>query len=195
MSILPAIIVMVGLSAAPVALAQGCCGGGTGAAQAGCSMGSTCATAGHVGHPGMQMAAEASPNAMAIKVFADPVQAVYDNYITVQGALAEDSLRGVSTAATAMSKAIQHDSSRALPPKIAQQAEALAKASNLASAREAFKHLSDSLIAHLASQKVPAGTYRVAYCPMAKASWIQTSKTVLNPYMGTSMAHCGEFKT
>jgi hypothetical protein len=30
---------------------------------------------------------------------------------------------------------------------------------------------------------------------MAKASWLQTSKTIVNPYMGTSMVHCGPIKT
>ena len=158
-------------------------------------MGAMSATAGHEGHAGMQMTADANPNSTAIKVFAEPVQAVYDNYINVQGALAKDSLEGISKAATAMAKNIQVDTSKALSPKVAQQAEALSKAKDLASARDAFKNLSDSLIQHLGSQKVDAGVYHVAYCPMAKASWIQTSKTVINPYMGTSMVHCGQLKT
>jgi hypothetical protein len=75
-----------------------------------------------------------------------PVQSVYDNYITVQGALAQDSLKGVSTAATAKAKAIQGDSMKMLSPEVAQQAEALARAKDLATARDAFKPLSDSLI-------------------------------------------------
>lgn len=195
MRIIPIIISMFGLAAAPVGFAQGCCGGATGTAQAGCGMGAMSAATGHEGHAGMQMTAETSPNATAIKVFAQPVQAVYDNYITVQGVLAKDSLEGVSKAATAMAKSIQGDSAKALSSKVAQQAEALSKAKDLASARDAFKNLSDSLIQHLSSQKAAAGVYHVAYCPMAKASWIQTSKTVLNPYMGSSMLHCGQLKT
>ncbi len=143
----------------------------------------------------MQGMATADANPGAIKVFAEPVQAVYDNYITIQGALAKDSLEGISAATAAMSNAIQGDSKKALSPKVAQQVSALGKAKDLASARAAFKQLSDSLIQHLASQKVPAGIYHVAYCPMANASWIQTGKTVLNPYMGLSMPHCGQLKT
>jgi hypothetical protein len=158
-------------------------------------MGGMSATGGHEGHAGMQGAAAADSNPSAAKLFTEPVQAVYDNYITVQGALAKDSLKGVSTAAAAMSKAIQGDSTKALSTKVAHQVEALSKAKDLASARDAFKNLSDSLIEHLASQKIPAGIYHVAYCPMAKASWLQTSKTVLNPYMGPSMVHCGQLKT
>jgi len=30
---------------------------------------------------------------------------------------------------------------------------------------------------------------------MAKASWLQTGKTILNPYMGASMLHCGKIKS
>ena len=152
------------------------------------------ATTGHEGHAGMQEATK-DQALTPRKVFMEPVQSVYDNYIAVQGALAQDSLKGVSTAATAMVKAIQADSMKMLSPKLAQQAEALAKAKDLPTTRDAFKSLSESLISYLKEQKVPAGAYYVAYCPMAKASWLQTSKTILNPYMGTSMVHCGQIKT
>jgi hypothetical protein len=158
----------------------------------GCGMGQT---AGAGGHGVMQAAAASKQDSSPRKVFMAPVQSVYDNYIMVQGALAQDSLKGVSTAATAMTKAIQGDSMKMLSPKVAQQAEALAQAQDLATARDAFKSLSDSLIQYLKDQKVPAGSYYVAYCPMAKASWLQTGKTVLNPYMGASMPHCGQIKS
>jgi Protein of unknown function (DUF3347) len=158
-------------------------------------MGQTSGAGGHETHGGMQAAAASNQDSTARKVFMAPVQSVYDNYITVQGALAQDSLRGVSAAATAMAKAIQGDSMKMLPPKVAQQAEALAQARDLATARDAFKSLSESLIEYLKAQKVPTGSYYVAYCPMAKASWLQTGKTILNPYMGTSMVHCGQIES
>lgn len=158
----------------------------------GCSIGQT---AGHEGHGRMQAATASNQDSTPRKVFMAPVQSVYDNYITVQGALAQDSLKRVSTAATAMAKAIQADSMKRLSPKVAQQAEALAQAKDLPTARDAFKSLSDSLIQHLKEQKVPAGSYYVAYCPMAKASWLQTGKTILNPYMGTSTVHCGQIES
>jgi len=157
-------------------------------------MGGSEAVAGHAGCAGMEADSAKTANSTTQKVFREPVQAVYENYITVQGALAQDSLKGVSTAAAAMAKAIQGDSTKMLSPKVAQQVESLAKAKDLATARDAFKSLSDSLIQILAEQKAPAGTYFVAYCPMAKASWLQTSKIIVNPYMGTSMIHCGQIK-
>ena len=189
-----AITAILGLAAAPTALAQGCCSGQS-SVQVGCSMGSTAASGGHDSHACTQASAANNQPSASLKVFMEPAQSVYDNYITVQGALVQDSLKGVSTAATAMAKAIQGDSMKMLPPKLAQQAEALAKAKDLATARDAFKSLSDSLISHLKEQKVSGGSYFIVYCPMAKASWLQTSKTILNPYMGTSLVHCGQIKT
>ena len=161
----------------------------------GCSMAQTAGTGGHEADGGMQAARPGNQDSTSRKVFMAPVQSVYDNYITVQGALAQDSLKGVSAAATAMAEAIKADSMKMLTPKVAQQAEALAQAKDLATARDAFKSLSDSLIQYLKAQKVPAGSYYVAYCPMAKASWLQTGKTILNPYTGASMAHCGQIKS
>ena len=161
----------------------------------GCSVAQTAGAGGHEADGGMQAAGASDLDSTSRKAFMAPVQSVYDNYITVQGALAQDSLKGVSAAATAMAKAIQADSMRMLSPKVAQQAEALAQARDLVTARNAFKSLSDSLIQYLKAQNVPPGSYYVVYCPMAKASWLQTGKTILNPYMGASMAHCGQIRS
>ena len=158
----------------------------------GCSMGGMGGAAGHAGHGTSGAAAESA----AVKpVFKPPVQSVFDNYLKVQGALVQDSLEGVSGAGTAMAEAIKDDAKHALPAKVAEQAEALGKVKDLEAARAAFKSLSDSLIDFVKGQKAAAGTYRVAYCPMAKASWLQTGKTVMNPYMGKSMPHCGQLKS
>jgi Cu(I)/Ag(I) efflux system membrane fusion protein len=128
-------------------------------------------------------------------VFMQPVQSVYDGYIKVHAALAQDSLEGVSTVAAAIAKAVQGDSMKMLPPKVGQQAEVLAKAKDLEAARAAFKPLSESLIQYLKTQKIPPGHYYEVYCSMAKASWLQPDKTIMNPYMGKAMIHCGQIKT
>ena len=158
----------------------------------GCNMGGTATAGGHEGHGAGGVAAD---NAAVKPVFSGPVQSVFDDYIKVQGTLAQDSLEGVSGAGSAMAKAIQGDATQTLSPKVAQQAEALAKAKDLEAARAAFKSLSDSLIQFVKGQKAAAGTYHVAYCPMARASWLQTGTTVVNPYMGKGMIHCGQIKS
>jgi hypothetical protein len=194
--LIPVIVAAFGLVSSPALLAQGCCSGGAAAMKEGCSMGGIAGATGTAGHDHSAGQAATNSQTSAPKdVFAQPVQAVFDSYITVQGALAQDSLKGASTAATAMAKAIQGDSNKALSPKVAQQTQALANAKDLATARDAFKSLSDSLIQYLKDQKVPAGSYYVAYCPMAKASWLQTDKTIMNPYMGKGMIHCGQVKS
>jgi hypothetical protein len=155
-------------------------------------MGGTADAAAHAGHGAAATSAATAP---AKPVFAEPAQSVFDNYLKVQAALVQDSLEGLSAAGPAIAKAIQADSQQALSAKVAQQAEALGKTKDLDAARAAFKSLSDSLIEFVKTQKAATGTYHVAYCPMAKASWLQTGTTIMNPYMGKSMAHCGQIKS
>lgn len=185
---------IIGLSAGPSAWAQGCCQQAA-STPAGCSMGSAMKSGGCEGHSGTQASTTSKQQSTSRKVFMEPVQAVFDNYIKVQGALAQDSLDGVASFAVAMGKAIEADSMKMLSPKVAQQVESLAKAKDLESARAALKPLSESLIQVVKDQKVGPGAYYVAYCPMAKASWLQTDTTIINPYMGRSMVHCGQIKT
>jgi hypothetical protein len=122
-----------------------------------------------------------------------PVKSVYDHYLRIQTALANDSLKGVPEDATAIAKAVQGDSMKMLPETVAKQAEVLAKASDLKAARAAFKSLSDSLIKYLADHHAK-DAYVEVYCPMAKASWLQANKNVNNPYLGQEMPTCGEIK-
>ena len=191
MKLVTVMVAALGLPAAPALLGQGCCGGG-GSMKQGCSMAGSAEAGGHAGHGAGGSAAESA----AVKpVFSQPVQSVFDNYIKVQAALVQDSLEGVAAASSAMAKAIQGDATRTLSPAVAQQSEALAKARDLEAARAAFKPLSESLIEFVKGQKAAAGTYHVAYCPMAKASWLQTGNAIMNPYMGKAMVHCGQLKT
>ena len=193
MKLVTVVVATVALAWSPALLAQGCCGGG-GAMKEGCSMGSMGGAAGAGGHEG-HGGSVAAESAAVKPVFRQPVQSVFDNYIKVQGVLVQDSLAGVGSAGTAMAKAVKGDSKHALPAKVAEQAEALGKVKDLEAARAAFKSLSESLIEFVKGQKAAAGTYHVAYCPMAKASWLQTGKTIMNPYMGKAMVHCGQLKT
>jgi hypothetical protein len=122
-----------------------------------------------------------------------PVKSVYNHYLKIQNDLANDSLKGVPEEADAIAKAVQGDSMKMLPETVAKQAEVLAKASDLKSARGAFKPLSDSLIKYLAAHHAK-DDYVEVYCPMAKASWLQANKNVNNPYLGQEMPTCGEIK-
>lgn len=120
----------------------------------------------------------------------EPVKSVFDNYLKIQSALAKDSIDGVASNASAIASAIRGDSMKMVSPEIAADADALAKAKDLASARVVFKHLSKSLIQYLNHHNV-TGAYVEAYCPMAKASWLQKGDKIDNPYLGGSMRSCG----
>lgn len=122
-----------------------------------------------------------------------PVKSVYDHYLKIQTALVNDSLKGVTDEANAIAKTVQGDSMKMLPETVATEAETLAKASDLKSARAAFKPLSDSLIKYLADHNAK-NAYVEVYCPMARASWLQTNKDIANPYMGQDSPTCGEIK-
>ena len=124
----------------------------------------------------------------------EPVKSVLDHYLLIQTELAKDSVKGLDEHANAIAKAVKGDDIKMLSPEVAQQAETLANAKGLKAAREAFKPLSTSLVKYLADNKAGKGRYHEAYCSMVKASWLQTSKDITNPYMGKAMLTCGVLK-
>lgn len=123
----------------------------------------------------------------------EPAKSVYDHYFKIQSDLANDSLNGVPEEANAIAKAVQGDKMKMLPDTVATEAQTLAKATDLKSARAAFKPLSDSLIKYLANHDAKNACIEV-YCPMARASWLQTNKDISNPYLGQDMPTCGVIK-
>jgi len=124
----------------------------------------------------------------------EPVKSVLDHYLLIQAELAKDSINGVATNATAIVGEVRGDQMKMLSADVATEADALAKAADLPAAREAFKPLSQSLIKYLTDTEAGKGTYHEAYCPMVRASWLQTEPAIRNPYLGREMLTCGEFK-
>ena len=117
-----------------------------------------------------------------------PIQSVTTSYIQIHDALAKDSLDGVSAAASVLEKAAQNN--KTFPSELSQEAQALAQAKDLNTARDAFKPLSETLIKALGNDQIGSNNLVEAYCPMKQAHWLQTGSTVSNPF-GTSMATCG----
>ena len=119
---------------------------------------------------------------------------IFDQYTSIQKALVIDSTQGVAEAATAMAKAMKESGSGYLG-QTAASAEKLAKAKDLTTSRSEFSALSQALIQYLSVTGLAPTGYRVAYCPMAKASWLQKGNEIQNPYMGEEMRRCGRFKS
>lgn len=111
-------------------------------------------------------------------------RSVFENYFAIQSALARDSLKTVPAKAQALAAAAHAEEANGLPPQVAQQSDAVAAARGMAKTRKAFKALSDSLIKYSQTHGLPPGHISEVYCPIAKASWLQTGEAVRNPYLG-----------
>jgi hypothetical protein len=118
---------------------------------------------------------------------------IIDPYLKIQTALAQDRVDEVRASAGEIATAATSLGAPAM--RIDTAAAQLASATELADAREKFGTLSDALVTYMDGErlKAPEGV-RKAYCPMARKPWLQKGDTLANPYYGTSMPTCGEFK-
>jgi hypothetical protein len=120
------------------------------------------------------------------------VRPVLENYIKIQTALAQDSLQGVTESAAAIADAVRSDPGKTFPQRLARQADRLARAKNLTSARDAFLRVSPHLIDYVKKNHL-AGFY-LGYCRMQRVAWLQADSTIANPYMGKAMPRCAWFR-
>jgi hypothetical protein len=123
----------------------------------------------------------------------DAMKAIADSYLQIQSQLVNDKMDAVKPAAQAIvdQAARMGEAGR----EIEKTAKTIGQASDLKAAREAFGPLSDAVIAAAKAEgwKDLSGL-KVAYCPMASRSWLQKEDSIRNPYYGTAMLTCGEFK-
>jgi hypothetical protein len=119
--------------------------------------------------------------------------AIIEPYLKIQSSLARDSIDDVkanagniATAATALG---------APAMKIDMAAVQLTSASDLAEARDRFGALSEAIVSYMDGLHLtaPEGV-RVAICPMVQKPWLQRSDTIANPYYGSEMPTCGNFR-
>ena len=111
-------------------------------------------------------------------------------YLHIQATLAADSTDGVSDAAKAIVKAAGELGDTGT--SIVAAARAVSLADDLTKTRAAFGLLSTAVIRH--ANEAGLGDLKVAFCPMARKSWIQESGDIANPYHGSAMLTCGSFR-
>lgn len=112
---------------------------------------------------------------------------IYSSYEAVRQALLKNSVPDVQKSADALASAARSEKQEL----IAVQAESLAEASDIASARRVFAALSDNVIKFRAAGCCERPV--VAYCPMEKKSWLQPAGTpIANPYLDGGMRTCGQ---
>jgi hypothetical protein len=122
----------------------------------------------------------------ATPLFANPT--LFSKYENVRQGLLKNSLKDVQSSAKQLASA----ATTAKNDAIAKAADAVAKSADLDQAREAFGTLSDEMIK--LRGETTGDKPGVAYCPMAKKSWLQSTKeAIANPYE-PAMKECGMWK-
>jgi alpha-beta hydrolase superfamily lysophospholipase len=122
----------------------------------------------------------------------DRLPAIVAAYLDVQASLAADRTDGTAANARTIGEQAREMSNGSA---IAEAAASLEKASTLAAARTAFGPLSEAVVAAAtAAGWKGLDDVKLAYCPMARHSWLQKEDAVRNPYYGKAMANCGEFR-
>ena len=124
----------------------------------------------------------------------EATRGIVTSYLEIQTHLAADRFEDVKgPARTLASQAAALGKEGAA---LAKAATAFSTAPDIGAAREAFGPLSDAVIARVKADGSAehAGALRLAYCPMAKKSWLQREDQVRNPYYGARMLTCGELK-
>jgi hypothetical protein len=106
---------------------------------------------------------------------------VFKHYVAAQEALAADDFKLAKSSLELLAKNSEEE--------LKKLTESALKAGDLKTLREAFIPLSE-----LIAKAELADGLAVAYCPMAKAHWVQKNGEVANPFYGSSMLRCGTIK-
>ncbi len=73
-------------------------------------------------------------------------------------------------------------------------AEAIAKTKNIKVQRDKFVNLSDNMFTLAKAVKLSSQLVYQQYCPMKKATWFSSTRSIKNPYYGNAMLTCGSIK-
>ena len=123
----------------------------------------------------------------------EALKAIVESYLEIHAQLATDKLDGVKAPALALgTRAAEMGETGAA---MAKAAKTVADASDLKTARDAFGPLSNAVLAAAKAEGYKdLGGVKIAYCPMVRQSWLQKDEKIRNPYYGSTMLECGEFK-
>lgn len=123
----------------------------------------------------------------------EAMKAIVGSYLEIHAALAADRVDSIKAPAQAIVRQAEPMGEKGAG--IVKAARAVEQASDLEAARKAFAPLSDAVIAGAKAEGwSDLSDVKLAYCPMAKASWLQTGDKIRNPYYGSMMLECGEFR-
>lgn len=111
------------------------------------------------------------------------------NYLKIQQGLAADDLNAAQVGAKAFTIAAHDDEA------LTAYTQAILATDEMNVARHQFLALSEAVIARVKAEGGAQGPLYLIKCPMAfegsGGTWLQHDQTVLNPYYGAMMLHCG----
>ena len=172
-------------------------------------------TIGHEGHLGMENttpteAADHLAHTTRLEVpseFQTQLKAVFEDYMAIKEALANDNAELPKKGASKLLKSINnvnmkllkeesaHSHWMLLEKELKESATGISKTSDIKTQRDHFIQLSAHMINAVKTFGINQKVY-VDYCPMVNndvgAFWLSTDKEILNPYFGASMLRCGD---
>ena len=123
----------------------------------------------------------------------DAMKAIVGSYLEIHARLATDKFDGIKGPAAAL--ATRAEGLGEAGAGMAKAARTVGNAPDLKAARDAFGGLSDAVIAAAKAEGwKDLSDVKLAYCPMVQRSWLQKDEKISNPYYGSAMLTCGEFK-
>jgi len=136
---------------------------------------------------------------------APSLQDILRQYLDLKNQLVESNAANAQKSAIVLNGKIENLSAQTLSEKEAKafgslketlnkQAKDLSTQSDLVKQRVTFAGLSQSMIDLFKMVSVKESSLYVDYCPMKKAYWLSTEKTIRNPYYGNAMLSCGSIK-
>jgi hypothetical protein len=75
---------------------------------------------------------------------------------------------------------------------LVKDATSISETKDLKEQRLHFANLSNNMVVLAKAMKLGEQPVYETYCPMKKAYWLSASKTIKNPYFGSSMLTCGK---
>ena len=120
------------------------------------------------------------------------------SYYNLKDALVKGNSGAAALSATELSTAFS--AGKEMIPELmlaslVKDADAIAKAKNIKVQREKLASLSVGMIELSKTIKLSADPVYEQYCPMQKASWLSSSKSIKNPYYGSAMLTCGSVRS
>ena len=146
--------------------------------------------------PSMMSSNAGLPEATADPATTRVLRKILAAYLPVSKALADDNDKHAKHTATTLVETIEQNPTPQTK-SLLNPARQLAAATDIKSRRAALKSLSDALIQLIREHgRDSIGNAYVVNCPMALggkgADWLSATPTVLNPYFGDAMLHCGD---